>query len=179
MGISPQCCSRGGRSVRQRLGALARAALALLAVGAAPVFAQDRSVPHDEADRREVLALDGRRARAFVEGNADLLDRITAADYTHVETSGVARTKAEFMAERRGGAVRFRSFIIDRNDVRVFGDVAVVTGRYSNQVETAAGLQPVKQARHQRVYVRRDGEWIVVAHQATEVGEPTDGPVPR
>ena len=71
---------------------------------------------------------------------------------------------------------RFRSLVVDRNDIRIFGDVAVLTGRYSNQVETAAGLQPVKQARHQRVYVRRDGEWVVVAHQATTTDEPADSP---
>lgn len=156
-----------------RAGRLALVAAAVLAA-VSMASAQERPAVSAEVARQEVLALDERRARAFVEGDDGLLDRVTAGDYTHVETSGVARSKTDFMDERKSGEIRFRSFVIDRNEARIFGDVAVVTGRYSNQVETAAGLQPVKRARHQRVYVRRGGEWLVVAHQATEIAE-TDG----
>lgn len=162
------------RGARARAGAFALA-LALGAAAAAAASARAQPGTPDDAARQEVLALDERRARAFVEDDVGLLDRITADDYTHVETSGVARNKAEFLDERRRGELRFRSFDIDRNEARILGDVAVVTGRYRNQVETAAGLQPVKQARHQRVYVRRGGAWLVVAHQATEIAEAADG----
>lgn len=147
-----------GRERRFLLGALILAA-------AMPVFALASSAN----DRSLILDLDRCRAAAFVSGDVAFLDRVTGAGYTHVETTGVARARAEFLEERRRGTVRFRRFDIERNDVRVLGDVAIVTGRYVNQIETRSGLQPAKRARHLRVYVRQEGRWRVLAHQATEI----------
>ena len=158
-------------STRTRRTKLPFAAL-VLGLGAAAIGSATGSsaqpAPEQGGDQRAVLALDERRAAAFVTGDHAFLDTVTAADYTHVETSGATKTKAELIAERRRGTPRFERFDIERNDVRIIGDVAVVTGRYVNQVRTAAGLQPAKRARHLRVYVRREGGWQVVAHQATE-----------
>ncbi|WP_157215783.1 nuclear transport factor 2 family protein [Flavisphingomonas formosensis] len=116
----------------------------------------------------EILALDAARADALVRIDIAFLDRITSEDYTHVESSGHTRTKAEFLDGLREGAFRFETFAIDENHVRLFGDTAIVTGRYHNDIRTPAGLQPTKYARHIRVYVRRGGAWRNVAHQATE-----------
>jgi hypothetical protein len=56
--------------------------------------------------------------------------------------------------------------------VRLYGDTAVVTGRYQNVVCTPQGEQPPKHARFIRVYVRRSGRWQNVAHQATGIPAP-------
>ena len=167
---------RGASPVRRRVVAgVATIVLALAALCAGPRagVSQGSSSSASDAARREVLALDARRAAAFVAGAPAFLARVTPAAYTHVETRGVSRHNAEFMNERRRGEPRFARFDIEVNEARVFGDVAVVTGRYTNQVETAAGLQPAKRARHLRVYVRQSGEWRVVAHQATEIANPS------
>ncbi len=117
----------------------------------------------------EVLAVDAERCLALVEKDIATLAWITADDYTHTETSGHERNKAEFLAFMAQPDLRFTSWVIEENRVRVYGDMAVVTGRYHNTVHTAAGKQPPKYARHLRVYVRRDGRWQNVAHQATRV----------
>ncbi|MET0291498.1 MAG: nuclear transport factor 2 family protein [Steroidobacteraceae bacterium] len=127
------------------------------------------STVDDEASRKAVLEADQRRIEALVAGDLATLDALTADDYTHVETNGGLRTKAEFFALLARGDVRFVRWTIDENTVRLFGDVAVVTGRYRNVVRTADGEQPEKRARHQRVWVRRDGAWRNVAHQATRL----------
>jgi len=118
---------------------------------------------------REVLLIDDQRARALVAADIPFLDRITADEYTHVESSGTLRTKQQFIAGLRDGAFRFRSFDIDENHAVVYGDTVVVTGLYHNVVVTGATVQPVKHARHLRVYVRRNGTWVNVAHQATQI----------
>lgn len=118
-------------------------------------------------DIADILELEARRSRALVEGDAATLDEITAEDYTHVETGGGVRDKAGFLAILSRPGVRFTSWVIEENTVRIYGDTAVVTGRYHNTVRTAAGEQPPKHARHIRVYVKHVGRWRNVAHQAT------------
>jgi hypothetical protein len=117
----------------------------------------------------EVLAVEAVRLQAMLDGDVDMLDRITGADYVHVESTGQVRTKKEFLKGFENREYRFKSFVIEENDVNVLGSVAVVTGQYRNVIETPAGVQPVKHARHIRVYALLDGRWINVAHQATAI----------
>jgi len=128
-----------------------------------------------QQDIDAILALEAERCRALVAADVTALDRLTAEDYTHVETGGGVRDKAGFLAILSRPGMRFTSWVIDENCVRIYGDTAVVTGRYHNTVRTSAGEQPPKQARHIRVYVRRDGRWQNVAHQATLIAAASPG----
>jgi hypothetical protein len=120
----------------------------------------------------EVLAVEALRVKALVDGDIATLDRITSSDYRHVESTGKVRTKDQFLRDLEQGGYRFDSFVIDENQIRIFGDTAVVTGRYHNDIRTKLGLQPTKHALHVRIYVREGGKWINVAHQATETAHP-------
>jgi ketosteroid isomerase-like protein len=122
-----------------------------------------------ETESELVLDLDRLRIKALVDKDLATLDRIISDDYTHVESNGKARNKAEFLDSLRVGDYSFASFVIDENDVRIYGDTAVVAGRYHNDIRTPQGLQPTKYARHLRVYVRSGAGWRNVAHQATEM----------
>ena len=117
----------------------------------------------------EILDIEARRTQALLDGDAETLAEITGDDYTHVETGGGVRDKAGFLAILSRPGVRFSRWVIEENQVRVYGDTAVVTGRYFNCVTTDAGEQPPKHARHIRIYVRRNGRWENVAHQATAI----------
>ena len=119
-----------------------------------------------------VLDLEQQRCAALVAGDITLLDALTAEHYTHVESSGGVRDKAGFLATMSRTDQRFIEWVIVENTVRVYGDVAVATGRYHNTLQTAAGVQPTKHARHQRVWVRQQGRWRNVAHQATALAVP-------
>lgn len=120
-------------------------------------------------DIEEILDIEARRTQALLDGDTATLASLTGDDYTHVETGGGTRDKAGFLSILSRPGVRFSRWVIEENHVRVYGDTAVVTGRYFNCVTTAAGEQPPKHARHIRVYVRRDGRWQNVAHQATAI----------
>ncbi|RKF21860.1 nuclear transport factor 2 family protein [Altericroceibacterium spongiae] len=126
-----------------------------------------------QADEAAVLQVEAVRLEAMREGDIATLDRITGADYVHIESTGQRRNKAEFLDGFRNREYRFKSFVIEANHVRMLGNVAVVTGRYSNIIETPEGVQPVKHARHMRVYALREGRWINIAHQATAIADDT------
>jgi len=121
------------------------------------------------SDIDDILDIEARRTQALLDGDAEILAALTGDDYTHVETGGGVRDKAGFLSILSRPGVRFSQWVIEENHVRVYGDTAVVTGRYFNRVTTAAGEQPPKHARHIRVYVRRNGRWQNVAHQATAI----------
>src|ERR1041384_2706466 len=97
------------------------------------------TTPSADSDVQAVLEADSRRIAALVAGDVATVDALTAEDYTHVETGGGQRSKAEFMDALKRPGFRFVRWIIDENHVRLFGDVAVVTGRYRNVVRTSAG----------------------------------------
>jgi len=117
----------------------------------------------------EVLAVEAMRVRALLNADLAVLDRITARDYVHVDSNGRRRSKTEFLDGLARSEFRFESLAIDENHVRIAGPVAIVTGCYHNEIRTREGLQPVKHARHIRVYVKDGGLWRNIAHQATQI----------
>jgi ketosteroid isomerase-like protein len=126
----------------------------------------------DGADVEQVLAVEAMRVRALLNADIAALDQITAQDYVHVETNGRRRSKTEFLNGLAQSEYRFESFVIDENHVRIAGPVAIVTGCYHNEIRTRKGLQPTKYARHIRVYMRDNGLWRNIAHQATQIPDP-------
>ena len=116
-----------------------------------------------------VAAVEQRRIDALITADIHVLDEIIDEHYTHIESNGTSRTKAAFLADVAKREFSFDLFEIVENHIRIFGDTAVVAGTYRNIVRVRGQAQPVKHARHLRVYVQRGGSWKLVAHQATEI----------
>jgi hypothetical protein len=126
----------------------------------------------DPAPEGHILTLEIRRAQALIEGDLAMLEDLTADPYTHVESTGVLRTRTQFLEGLRTGQYRFSRFEIQENHVRVVGDVAIVAGRYLSDIITPDGRQPTKYARHLRVWAIDGGRWRNLAHQATAMPTP-------
>jgi ketosteroid isomerase-like protein len=124
--------------------------------------------PTSEAERA-VLQVEEERVQALLHKDLAALDRIMAEESIHTESSGKVRTKAQFIAAFKAGEFAFDAFDVEENNVRIYGETAVVTGRYSNRIRAGGVALPLKRARHLRVYVMREGRWQLVAHQATEI----------
>lgn len=104
---------------------------------------------------------------ALTRRDVAMLDRLMAEDYVLTTVSGEVVNKARVLAEVKSSNATPEVRNTDVT-VRVYGDVAVVTGlvlifgRFNNQdVRT--------QSRYMKVYVKRKGQWRVVAAQATLV----------
>ncbi len=118
-------------------------------------------------DIAAIAGLEESRARAIVEADATELGRLTDDDYLHIEASGKVRNKDGFLAGVAPKGGRFERYVLLDNQIRVFGDAAVVTGLFENTFVAADGSRTTKRARHTRVYVRRANGWKNVSHQAT------------
>jgi uncharacterized protein (TIGR02246 family) len=116
-----------------------------------------------------VAAIEQRRINALMAADINTLNEIMDEQCTHIESNGTPRTKAAFLEDVAKREFSFDLFEIEENHIRIFGDTAIVAGTYRNIVRVRGNPNPVKHARHLRVYVNRGGTWKLVAHQATEI----------
>ncbi len=118
-----------------------------------------------------IRRLDSERSQAIVRGDTATLERIYADDYSAVGTSGAVRNKAQAIADVKSGALKMESQSFDNVNVRVYGDAAIVTG-VATQKGQDKGRDISGQSRFTRVYVKRNGQWQIVAGHASRVAQP-------
>jgi ketosteroid isomerase-like protein len=118
---------------------------------------------------QELRRLEGQWQEALTRRDVTMLDRLMADDYVLTTVSGEVVNKARVLAE-----VKSTNATADvRNTevaVRVFGDVAIVTGLVLisgtfNEKDVST------RSRYIKVYVKRQGQWRVVAAQATLIAQ--------
>lgn len=143
-------------------GLLMRWGTALLAV-ALPGRVAAQSSAQDS-----VTALEEARGVALLHADTVALSRMTAAEFTEISRLGVVRTRAQNMLEVATGALKLTSVHYDSLAVRLYGDVAILTGIADN-VGEFRGFPFTGKIRYTRIFVRREGHWQAVAMQHTPI----------
>jgi uncharacterized protein (TIGR02246 family) len=118
-----------------------------------------------------IRRLDSERSQAIVRGDTATIERIYADDYSAVNTSGAVRNKAQAIADHKSGALKIESQSFDNVSVRVYGDAAVITGVVTQKGQDK-GKDISGQSRFTRVYVKRNGQWRIVAAHSSRVAQP-------
>lgn len=113
---------------------------------------------------QELTELDREWTQAGVRGDASILERVLADDYSATNALGKTATKAEAIADLKSGTSKLDSNTADNYSVRMFGDTAVMThdGVRAGQREGKAFSE---RYRSLHVFVKRGGRWQVVASQ--------------
>jgi len=116
----------------------------------------------------EVLGAERDWLSAHLRLDVTALDRLMAPDYVQIDDSGGLVDKEEVLASFRSGGRNWTEAHSDDHRVRVYGEVAVVVGRWrARGTNTGKAFDYV--ARYVAVWVRRDGRWQMVSDQATPV----------
>ena len=111
------------------------------------------------SDRDDLLALEARRCNAISTGDVAALEAILSEDYVHVHMSAaVDDLKGHLHAVSKRPRTTTRGELL----VRVYGDLAVLTGEQTNHMTDGR----MRAFCHQ-VAVRRDGTWRFVSTQLT------------
>lgn len=121
-------------------------------------------------DERQILALHLAGDKALMSADVEALSRIFADDYVQYNESGQAFTKQDVLNNFQTGAIRYPSIVSTGRTVRVFGDMAVVNGSESDEVELAGKRMQVRYV-YLDVLLKRNGEWKLVASQ---LAKPTE-----
>lgn len=119
----------------------------------------------------EIKKMEKERAAAVVNGDWAKLEKETSDDYTLVNINGQMSNKSQMVEGFKSGQTKLTTDDVSDMDVRMYGDVAVVTGKV-NVKGTMGGKDVDGQAMFTRVYVKKDGHWQSVALQQTRVSNP-------
>jgi len=122
---------------------------------------QNRELQNDEA---QILALHEAGDKALMSADLAVLAQIFADDYVQYNESGKAFTKQDVLNNFRTGAIRYPSIVSTGRKIRVCGEMAVVHGSESDEVE-AGGKRFSVRYLYLDVLQKRNGEWKLVASQ--------------
>jgi uncharacterized protein (TIGR02246 family) len=118
----------------------------------------------DTDDEQQILALHQAGDRALMSADLKVLAQIFADDYVQYNESGQAFSKQDVLNNFRTGAIRYPSIVSTGRTIRLFGDMAVVQGSESDEVEVGGKRSTVRYV-YLDVLLKRNGEWKLVASQ--------------
>jgi ketosteroid isomerase-like protein len=125
----------------------------------------------DAQETAELGAVEQRRRQALIDVDLDTLDELFDDTLVHIHAPGVIHTKAQLLEHT---ATRRAYLDITRGelDIRLIGDVAVITGPITNRLRTAEGGERTLAGVATQVLCRDErGEWRFVSFQMTPYGE--------
>jgi ketosteroid isomerase-like protein len=115
---------------------------------------------------QEILKLDNQRSAALIQVDIPMLEKFMTDDFAYTHTSGRTQTKTEFLEEIRTGVSHFKSQALTNVKVRIYGDVALVTG-HCDLIGMKDQKDVVLSMYFTEVYKRTNGRWQWVLWQST------------
>ncbi|MGD2139515.1 MAG: nuclear transport factor 2 family protein [Burkholderiales bacterium] len=118
----------------------------------------------------DALQAEDARYEAQIDCDFDSLDTLLARDLVYIHSSTVQDTKASFIESLRSGKVSYHSMERSNTKVRIFGNIAIITGRADFEVTTRGRDKTLNLLFHS-VWVKRDSGLQFVSWQATRLPE--------
>lgn len=119
----------------------------------------------------ELLALDATWNELRMKPDVEGLDRLLADDWMLTHSDGRVQYKADYLDELRISARRNQGIGNEDLRVRRYGDTMVVTGT-SVQSGISNGQPWSGRFRFTRTWIKRDGQWRMVASHSSRVTPP-------
>jgi ketosteroid isomerase-like protein len=139
----------------------------VLALAALP-----NAAPAPRGSEQELLNLENQWSHAVMSRDAATLARFYADEYMFTDPDGIVSDKAKETKNITSGTFRLTSYKFDDMKARVYGEVAVVTGRNTIKgVWNDIHRDISGPYRFTDVFVRRDGRWQCVASQSSRISE--------
>ncbi len=127
---------------------------------AAETAAQERT--------EQVRATQAARFQAMLNADVVALNDVLADDLVYAHTTGTIDTKSSMIDNIGSGAVNYELIEPTDSKIRLFGDVAVVTGSANMRVSAGDQLYELS-IRFIEVYVAQDEQWQLVSWQSTRI----------
>ena len=136
--------------------------LLMLSSGA---MAQLKSAGGDEA---ALKAIEEKWDAANLKGDTATLGAIFVDTFISTNTEGKVSTKAEVLAQLKSGEMKYETSKVDDMKVYVYGDTAVVNGRWKAKfVEKGKAVDTSE--RFTDTYIRQNGQWRCIASHGSTI----------
>ena len=113
---------------------------------------------------QELLRANREYDEALVRGDVVILQRLYSDEFVYTTPDGEVRDKAHQLAFTRTGDLRLESGQSDDVRVRVYGNTAVMTGRFTAKGKFKDKNVDIRE-RYTAVWVKKKGRWQLVAEQ--------------
>ena len=141
--------------------------LRFFGVAIAMLLALGQALVHAADPEQEIRAMEKLWNESRVRADVVALDQLLDAGWTVTHGDGTINTKAEYLADLKSGDRKFFADVKqDDFTVRLYGDTAVAAGISDSKVEYK-GKPSGGALRFTRVYVKRDGRWVMIVSHAT------------
>jgi len=127
-----------------------------------------KALPKSGSVEQELIKLENDWNDALLKHNWAFLDGIMAEDYTWTDYEGTVITKGQSLASLKSGEDVFTSAVGDEFKVRVYGDAAVVSGRFTAK-EMYKGKDVSGQFRTTDIFIKQAGRWRCVAGHGSKI----------
>lgn len=128
----------------------------ILTVACCSILGLGQTSQPSSTERDEILKVEDAFRTAKLEKDVTALNRILADEYFGTNQYGRQRDKAKLI--ELFSSFHLSSLTVGKADVRVAGDIAIVTGSQSE--ENPAGKE---EHLFTRIYVKRDGRWRLLS----------------
>jgi hypothetical protein len=120
----------------------------------------------------EIKALELKLAELIVHGGWDEYEKHLASDYLHTRDNGHVESKDEALASLRDVKRKIIVMEMEPADlaIRIYGDTAVSNAEFTTSVRDS-GQVKTRRTRQTDVFVKRDGQWYLIAEQGTMIGK--------
>jgi len=120
----------------------------------------------------EIKALELRLPELIVQADWDEYAKHLASDFLHTRDNGQVENKEETMAALRDLKRKIIVMEMEPADllIHVYGDTAVASAKFTIRVREAGQVKS-RVTRQTDVFVKRDGQWLMVAEQVTDIGK--------
>ncbi|MGD0792077.1 MAG: nuclear transport factor 2 family protein [Terriglobales bacterium] len=120
----------------------------------------------------EIKALELKLAELIVRGDWDEYAKHLASDYLHTRDNGHVESKDEALASLRDVQRKIIVMEMEPADlaIRIYGDTAVSNAEFTISVRESGQVKS-RRTRLTDVFVKRDGQWCLVAEQGTTIGK--------
>ena len=116
--------------------------------------------------KKEILALEDKRYAAMTSGDLASLEELLHDRLLYTHSSGMMDTKASWLLSMKSGKTRYKSVKCIDQQVRILGDVALVTGK--GHIEAEINGQPrTLRLMFLNAWAKTPQGWKFVAWQST------------
>lgn len=114
---------------------------------------------------KEILALEEKRYAAMSGADWPALEALLHEDLLYTHSSGVVDSKASWLGAMKSGKTRYKSVRCSDQRVRVYGEVALVTGKAQFEVELNGAPRTLRLL-YLNAWARTPAGWKFVAWQS-------------
>ena len=122
----------------------------------------------DDVTAKQISALEARRYQAMTDADIATLDEMLSADLVYTHSDATSDTKQSYLDRLATGFFRYGTVAHPEHSIVVRGDCAIVIADMRGEVLVDGTTMRPLNSRSIAVWVREDGNWVLLAFQPTK-----------